>query len=316
MEECRDLRTSPLDCGKCGTRCPSLVCQEGRCLSEDEADQAPGSDGKCAEGTILCPGNEDPSRSACVDPLSDFGNCGSCGNRCQVNGVFQICQNGACVLDQESSCPAGQVLCDAECTDLQTDQVNCGVCGNACPNYPEFYSCEGGVCVAPSCDPLVDCGGLCVDLQTDPLACGACDVTCGAGQACSNGACACAAGLIDCFGACVDLQSDPNNCGYCGTVCPSGQCGTGVCIEPVAVGPAPGCAAGTTDCGSGCIDLLSDVGNCGVCGNACTPTGVGAPNCCGGRCADLLTDATSCGACGYFCPAGNSCQGGTCYSPV
>ena len=29
VEECRDLRTSPVDCGACGTRCPSLACQEG-----------------------------------------------------------------------------------------------------------------------------------------------------------------------------------------------------------------------------------------------------------------------------------------------
>ena len=43
---------------------------------------------------------------------------------------------------------------------------------------------------------------------------------CPSGQTCTDGACACPAGLTDCGGgACVNLDTDGTNCGHCGGTC-------------------------------------------------------------------------------------------------
>src|SRR5690349_3410704 len=43
------------------------------------------------------------------------------------------------------------------------------------------------------------CGQQCVDFTTDPTSCGGCGIPCGAGQACADGVCRCAAGM-PCYG--------------------------------------------------------------------------------------------------------------------
>ena len=121
VEECRDLRTSPLDCGACGTRCPSLVCQEGRCLSEEEADAA----GIVAGGDVLRPRGWLLRRSA-DRPL----NCGACGEQCAVND----CTGGVCGDASASfqNCAPPFAVCGGACVDTSSDPLNCGACGVAC----------------------------------------------------------------------------------------------------------------------------------------------------------------------------------------
>ncbi|HYQ29850.1 MAG TPA: expansin EXLX1 family cellulose-binding protein [Polyangiaceae bacterium] len=64
---------------------------------------------------------------------------------------------------------------------------------------------------------------------TDPCA----TITCGAGQTCTNGACACMTGML-CSGACVDTQDDPTHCGGCTTQCAAdGACVSGACVNPM-----------------------------------------------------------------------------------
>jgi hypothetical protein len=290
VEECRDLQTSPLDCGACGTRCPSLVCQEGRCLSEDEADQLGALELQCTEGFTLCPNVEDPSHPACFDLLTDALNCGACGNVCPVNN----CSEGVCGGGGIQNCAPPFAVCGDACVDTSSDPLNCGACGIACG---AGETCQQGACAASTtnapalvCDAgLTDCGGTCVDLQTNDFHCGGCMLGCAGDQTCQGGTCVanapvCDAGLTDCGGGtCVDLQNDPNNCGACGTICPSGQCGLSTCVE--SVGPAPGvvpCPEGQTMCGDTCVDLNSDLFNCAVCGKSCN---VGkSPSCQGGVC--------------------------------
>jgi hypothetical protein len=228
VEECRDLRTSPLDCGACATRCPSLVCQDGRCLSEDEADAAGALQAPCSVGLQRC-------GEVCVDLQTDTDNCGACGTLCPVAPETYNCEGGVCI---PPSC-APLVNCGGLCDDLLTSSINCGACGISCP---EGTTCLAGECGQPGGGGclvgLTMCAGVCVDLNSDPANCGACGVDCAqSGGTCVGGACVlpivCAAGLTDCGGVCVDVQSDAANCGACGVVCPQfvGFCVGGFCPE-------------------------------------------------------------------------------------
>ncbi len=66
-----------------------------------------------------------------------------------------------------------------------------------------------------------------------------------------------------------------------GTACPGGSCQSGTCAAP------PSCAAGLTNCGGA------------------TPW-----------CVNLQTDPYNCGGCYMACPAGNTCEAGTCRAPT
>jgi len=244
VEECRDLQTSPLDCGACGTRCPSLVCQEGRCLSEDEADQLGALELQCTEGFTLCPNVEDPSHPACFDLLTDALNCGACGNVCPVNN----CSEGFCGGGGIQNCAPPFAVCGDACVDTSSDPLNCGACGIACG---AGETCQQGSCAAsttnapaPVCDAgLTDCG-TCADLQNDPNNCGACGTICPSGQ-CGLGTCVesvgpapgvvpCPEGQTMCGDTCVDLNSDLFNCAVCGKSCNVGKspsCQGGVCYN-------------------------------------------------------------------------------------
>jgi hypothetical protein len=82
---------------------------------------------------------------------------------------------------------------------------------------------------------------------------------------------------------CTNLTSDPANCGACGTVCPAGQgCYSGQCASAP---PPPTCPPDAQTC--------TDAGGKAYCTN-------------------VSYDPGNCGACGMVCPAGNSCQNGTC----
>lgn len=263
---CADLQTNVLNCGECGSICPTNapVCSGGRCVEGRQDENG------CGESLLLCDGQ-------CVDVTSDPDNCGACGTLCPVSPEIYDCVDGVCV---PPSCDP-LVNCGGLCVDPLTDPLHCGTCGVACE---EGATCQNGECQVAGgggcLEGLIPCLGVCIDPRTDPANCGGCGVFCTVGDICEFGTCTAQApvlvncadqGLIECFGACVDLQSDPANCGFCGTLCASGQCAAGTCID--AVGPAPvevGCPVGQADCGGGCIDVLGDPANCGFCGNVCS----------------------------------------------
>lgn len=78
--------------------------------------------------------------------------------------------------------------------------------------------------------PFLSCQGACVDVSSNPDNCGGCGKSCGQGNACQSGQCACSPSLTKCEGSCVDLKSDENNCGQCGNQCDNDQqCKGGDC---------------------------------------------------------------------------------------
>jgi hypothetical protein len=316
VEECRDLRSSPLDCGACGTRCPSLVCQDGRCLSEDEADAA----GKCSPGETFC-NLED---GYCADLQTDALNCGACGNMCPVNN----CSGGVCGGGGIQNCAPPFAVCGDACVDTSSDQLNCGTCGKACAagETCQQGSCQATTTNAPAlvCDAgLTDCGGSCVDLQTNGFHCGGCMLGCAGDQTC-------------CLGTCVSLQTNAFHCGGCMLGCAGDQ----TCQDGTCVANAPVCDAGLTDCGGKCVDLSSNAFHCGGCMLGCAGNQV----CSGGNCADcgegrvsidgrcvcpngltecqiqfacvdLQNDPNNCGSCFADCASGQ-CSGGVCVEVV
>jgi hypothetical protein len=221
---CVDLRTDPANCGTCGRRCQSGVCNGGRCLRPAPV---------CQGSLIDCGGG------VCADLQFDPANCGTCGRRCQSG----ICNGGACQEPPELTCAdQGLADCGNGCVDLRTDPDNCGGCGFVCRGGA---SCLGGECQeprGPTCSEqgMTDCGNGCVNVGTDPDNCGTCGKVCPLPRHTCE-ASVCAPNLRDlcldtyCGSDCVDLQTDPANCGTCGNVC-LGQvrmeCVSGAC-QPV-----------------------------------------------------------------------------------
>src|SRR4029079_17902604 len=113
--------TDSRNCGACGNVCPSLVCQNGRCLSEDEADRVASG---CAGGEVFC-ARED---GYCADLQTNSLNCGACGNACLVGD----CVGGACGGGGLQNCAPPLSVCGDACVDLTSDSINCGACGVTC----------------------------------------------------------------------------------------------------------------------------------------------------------------------------------------
>jgi hypothetical protein len=76
---------------------------------------------------------------ACVNPLTNDDNCGTCGKACPV---VAHCSAGSCVCDA-----VGQTLCGTQCHDLTSSSNNCGSCGKACKSP---LICGQSLCVCPS----------------------------------------------------------------------------------------------------------------------------------------------------------------------
>ena len=285
---------------------------------------------RCGPSQMLC-------GTLCVSVLTDPGNCGACGLRCNDT---EACAGGTC----RPICPGGQVACAVPgsdggvtaCVLTATDLQNCGACGHACP---AGQVCSNGMCGSTCAELFATCsnasGPYCADLTRDPANCGRCGGACAPGQTCDGRRCitACAPGLTPCAlpgdgGVgdapdaatgplmCTDLQTDRGNCGACGTTCPAGRvCDRGSCVVT--------CSTGATNCNGSCRDLQTDRANCGACGAECaagqvcsagmcvTTCGSGESNC-SGSCRDLQNDRANCGACGTTCPSGQVCTGGSC----
>ncbi len=302
-----NLNASVGDCGSCGNACSfanaGASCSNGSCAM-----------GTCSGGFGNCDGQ---AANGCeVNLDSSLGNCGSCGNACNLANASATCSSGSCAV---ASCSGTFANCNAQSADgcevnLATNTANCGACGNVC-NLPNAVAgCSAGGCTIASCAAgFADCDGVAangceINTQTSVGNCGGCGQVCS--PASSTGACVagtcqvgtCDAGFANCNGLPVDgcevnTQTSVGNCGGCGQICApansTGVCSAGACT----IGS---CNAGFSNCNGaqvdGCeINLQADVQNCGVCGNNCAVT-------CSGNTA--LTACTS-GACGI-----QSCQSG------
>ena len=117
----------------------------------------------CTATQRLCDGR-------CVDPTSDDGHCGACGQRCVGS---DRCVAGAC----QTVCPAGQEACasggdggaDAGarvCALLQSDLNHCGACGRrcgpgeVCSNGTCGTSCQAGLATCAGADGQPRCAAL------------------------------------------------------------------------------------------------------------------------------------------------------------
>ena len=335
-----NTRFDALNCGACGTVCPSRSNASGACI-------AGRCDLVCANGFADC--NSNPADGCETNTRTSLSSCGACGNTCASRAnASASCTNSACAY----VCAAGFADCNGNpadgCeVDTRNTEANCGACGHACGTG---QICANGACQF-TCNPggdggiaLTSCvgGATCIDLQTDLANCGSCGHVCNANTAahatCAAGHCgnACNLGFADCDhlvanGCEREVYSDIANCGACGNVCQPARnaspfCSYGWCSYT--------CNVGFDDCNydsvDGCeTDLHADASNCGTCGNRC-PTGqscsngacVGpiAPTCRTGQtdcgwpgnsiCVNLANDRMNCGSCGWTCFSSEVCSGG------
>lgn len=317
-----DLNTSPDNCSRCRTVCPSRPGMTRTCVA-----------GKCG---LICSAN----RADCngnlfdgceVDINLDGNNCGGCGKKCAIG---MGCQNGMC-----ATCSGGKTYCNGICADLNSDVNNCGTCGTKCSDLPNASpACVNKVCGLGPCDALYyDCDGKpnngC-EVPADITNCGGCGKVCSlagiSSRTCTTGTCdgACTPGFADCNGnkqtdGCeVELSKNAGNCGACGRACPNKQISTPTCSMSICNGV---CDKNFADCNNnklsdGCETSLLTVTNCGACGKVC-PSQNGTPDCATGTCTlkckdgwddcnknladgcetDLTTNPMHCDGCGMPC---------------
>lgn len=97
MEGCRDLLNDPEACGSCSRACPSpganqeVACRKGLCQLD------------CVTGFADC--NGDPADGCEVNLMAHPGNCGACGNACDI-AAGQPCVAGQCLM---GDCAPGAV---------------------------------------------------------------------------------------------------------------------------------------------------------------------------------------------------------------
>jgi len=187
-------------CGACGA---DSQCLGGACQPTCQAECGPAGLTVCEGQGVKACGQFD------ADGCLEWGPAAACG-------AAQTCNNGACI-------------CVPSCGGKQ-----CGGdgCGGSCGTCGADSQCVGGACQA-TC--TAECGpaGLKVCSGQGTQVCGQFDgdgclewgpvAACGAGQACSNGQCACAP---NCKGKSCGSDGCGGSCGGCGagTTCQQGLC--------------------------------------------------------------------------------------------
>ncbi len=290
-----DTATSLANCGACGDVCDLAnaadACVGGSCLISS-----------CNAGFGNCDGL---TPNGCeTNTNSSVGNCGTCGNACNLANASEVCNNGSCAI---AVCDAGFANCDNQTpngceVDTNTSIGNCGGCGNACNLANAANACTNSSCAIASCNAgFANCdnqtpNGCEVNTNTSVGNCGGCGNACNlanAVNACSAGSCAiasCNAGFGNCDnqtanGCETNLNSSVGNCGSCGNACSFANAGASCSNGSCAMGS---CNGGFGNCdnqpANGCeTNLNSSVGNCGGCGNACNLPNASA-SCTNGSC--------------------------------
>ncbi len=284
---------------------------------------------------LQCEGDTRACAGACVDPQSDPGHCGDCGNACAADALCnegrceaapmecppEGCPQGSycdlatnrCVVGclEDGECPIGRICEDRSCVVGCREDGACPgeqicveqLCVAGCRNdlaCSEAQSCADPVCVACPAN-RGNCArgpndGCETSLLDDQANCGACGNACSPERACRGGRCECGGGRIECDGVCIDPQLDEANCGDCGIVCGA-------------------LANGATECIGGDCEARCDLGF-HLCGGACAPDDAVAT--CGDRCAPCEAPANGAAtcedeACGFDCDEGYvPCEGGCC----
>jgi len=310
--------------------------------------------GKCNNGMCLHDGCVpgffyNITEDKCVNQNSSCGgvNCTAKGEVCNednqcVCGKNPTCTNGTTCQDGACKCPENEIFCSSLCVNPQKSLTYCGARGNCTGNNAgdectAGQFCDEGVCVKTpvTCqsDEVV-CDGKCIDPASDPEYCGAAlngtcsssasnsddyqGKTCGTGEKCTNGQCACVPGFIRCKGTCIDPQTSE---AYCGA---RGRCSDGGKLNPDFQGENCGkdascegglclCSGATTTCNLGeicvngkcqCGTSVCDDGKFCTSGGECWCSSPSIGNCecrtgwiiCNGKCIDPKTSYTNCGA--------------------
>jgi len=281
-------------------RCEDGVAQS--CLLDDDRSCADDTDGDgyvepetCEMAMGAVPGamiNPDQADHCAGGVMGTDGCCDGADNNCDgvIDEVLDETGSVGCVTagfvryaDSFTNCGGCRMACDI----ATADQCTAGACD--CASEPGVGACEGAT---PNC-----CGGGigCVDLMADPNNCGACGRSCGEGESCVAGVCACGAarGTMDerqacpeaagaagreanvcCGGSCIDVTGDVNNCGGCDVRCgPSTVCTDRICGCSM---PNLASCNGMLPDADGCeTDTLSSLAHCGGCGRRCSLSNAG-----------------------------------------
>ncbi len=89
---CKNLRTDPNNCGRCGRVCSTNLCNAGRCVASCPSGFLISS-GTCVR---TCPMGETACDGQCRDLTTDVNNCGGCGTVCASQNSSEICCEGIC----------------------------------------------------------------------------------------------------------------------------------------------------------------------------------------------------------------------------
>ncbi|MBX3181189.1 MAG: hypothetical protein KIT72_15080 [Polyangiaceae bacterium] len=189
-----DVNAAVDHCGACGRACAggshvqARRCEAGLC------------DPTCVRGRGSCSSPAAPTADdGCeTDVDTNVSHCGGCNRPCDdTNATARACSAGVCA----PSCASGFGDCSSPTPDngcetpTSGDPDNCGGCNIVCSSTQvDARECTAGSCTPKCNEGYLDCNRAtandgCEADATSAATCGACNVSCGAGQACTAGAC-------------------------------------------------------------------------------------------------------------------------------